>query len=322
MKLSLWQQFSGNHSSSFTVIGEFPTHEDAVRAAAEIQRILERLEEWHSAHEDDPEMYHWWNGAEWTTRPAPIEEQLAQEYNINWRSGVTWFNNATIEIVMDRLVFVQPIGQADADGHPFDQIMTSLGGKGYHDGNEVGDQTAIILFDVTCRAPDTDTAIELQETYDMFTQRVEREGRNLHFVRWRYREANTDLQDLIELLEDNECTNIEYRFTQIDLFNEASELYTPEDIPYIIRALIGEDDDEYDDAWNALYTIRNPQAIKPLVEGLRVSDEWARDEVIQALLRFGSAAKEEIERALLSVTDEGWRKNLEETLKRLAENNP
>jgi hypothetical protein len=41
MRISIWQQFSINNSSSFTVVGVFETPEAARRAADEVRKIIE-----------------------------------------------------------------------------------------------------------------------------------------------------------------------------------------------------------------------------------------------------------------------------------------
>lgn len=43
MKLSLWQQFSSNHSAGFSLIGQFKTAEEATQAVAVIRGILEKI---------------------------------------------------------------------------------------------------------------------------------------------------------------------------------------------------------------------------------------------------------------------------------------
>lgn len=50
MKLFLWQQFSSNHSSHFTVVGMFITPEQAEQAATTIRHILGTIAAWSSEH--------------------------------------------------------------------------------------------------------------------------------------------------------------------------------------------------------------------------------------------------------------------------------
>jgi hypothetical protein len=42
MRVTLWQEFSSNHSSDFTVVGEFPTPEAAQEAARRLRAFFER----------------------------------------------------------------------------------------------------------------------------------------------------------------------------------------------------------------------------------------------------------------------------------------
>lgn len=53
MRISIWQQFSSNHSSGFTVVGEFATRSEAENAANKIREILYRLKDWHTARRRD-----------------------------------------------------------------------------------------------------------------------------------------------------------------------------------------------------------------------------------------------------------------------------
>ncbi|MFN8373821.1 MAG: hypothetical protein U0694_13215 [Anaerolineae bacterium] len=48
MRLSLWQQFSSNHSSSFTVVGEFATPEKLASDYGRTARFLLQIHEWRS----------------------------------------------------------------------------------------------------------------------------------------------------------------------------------------------------------------------------------------------------------------------------------
>ena len=40
MKISIWQQFSSNHSANFELVGQFPTVEEAEKAYAILLDIL------------------------------------------------------------------------------------------------------------------------------------------------------------------------------------------------------------------------------------------------------------------------------------------
>ncbi|MEO8394194.1 MAG: HEAT repeat domain-containing protein, partial [Chloroflexota bacterium] len=286
MKLSIWRQFSSNHSSSFTVVGEFPTRSDAERASQRIREILNMLTEWHAAHEE--EMHDWWSSGEWGQEASPPEKELAAQYNIDWIGAIDWFHSARIEIVLDRLVFITPIQRPEADGRPFDQIMNKLGGKGYHEGDVYGSATAWIVFDLTCIAPDERTAITLYNQHLGFNRRIYREGSRLHFDRWRF-DQEPSLPDLIEELDNLGCSEVEYSFTQLDLDGKYKiELHGANDVEVLLEVMHkAEDSEDQREAANILGEIADSRAVDVLVEALESpADVWLRIAIASALAKI------------------------------------
>src|SRR5687767_3760219 len=87
MKITLWQQFSSNHSASFTVVGKFPSAEAAQTAYTEIVHHLKQIKEWWeklSTEEVD----------EWLAKVydhkviTPVEAALAQRYGVDWEYSI------------------------------------------------------------------------------------------------------------------------------------------------------------------------------------------------------------------------------------------
>jgi hypothetical protein len=76
MRLTLWQQFSSNHSASFSVVGKFDTAEKAEQVAEELRGILHKILSWWQEHS-----FPAWgqSGA-----PSPIEIELSKQYNVQW----------------------------------------------------------------------------------------------------------------------------------------------------------------------------------------------------------------------------------------------
>jgi hypothetical protein len=86
MHISIWQQFSSNHSADFTSVGRFDTETDAKRAAEEIRHILATIQAWYRQPENqavieaiDEEM-----GREGGSIPMPVEVELGKQYGIEW----------------------------------------------------------------------------------------------------------------------------------------------------------------------------------------------------------------------------------------------
>lgn len=280
MKLSIWQQFSSNHSSSFTVVGEFATRIEAEKAADKIREILQGLDDWHTQHEE--EMDDWWRSGDWANDPSPFEKDLAAQYNIEWRGAIDWFREANVRIVLDRLLYITPGSRPEADGQPFDQLINRLGGKGYHEGNVYGDDTGWILFNLTCQTPDESIATEIYKRRLGFNRRIKRNGTQLNFYRWRFDE-HPELPTLIAQLEAYGCTGIEYNFEQIVLDRNVI-LYGPDDLEVLIDVLKNVTD--YDDrqrSAEALGEIGDTRAVEPLIEALQDSNEDVRRESVRSL---------------------------------------
>jgi hypothetical protein len=136
MRVSIWQQFGSNHSSSFTVVGEFPTEIDANQAADELRRIVQSIADYYAAN---PEIEEKWN-SEGAMPPTPPEFEMAAkydvpiniEYGLDWIWGKMLIDEAVIQF--GKLVFVTHPGDTWHGGHPFDYIVEKLGGKARVDG--------------------------------------------------------------------------------------------------------------------------------------------------------------------------------------------
>ncbi len=76
MRISLWQQFSSNHSAGYWVIGTFKTVDEAQHAYREMRGILEKLEQ---AMRENPSTY------------TEMEQAIAKQYQIEWTSSIDWW---------------------------------------------------------------------------------------------------------------------------------------------------------------------------------------------------------------------------------------
>ena len=86
MKISIWQQFSSNHSGFFWVAGTFEKIEDANEAYRKLRGMLQRIDIWHRENPDlsrrrfeSPEA-------------LPPEQEIAEEYGIEWKYTIDWTN--------------------------------------------------------------------------------------------------------------------------------------------------------------------------------------------------------------------------------------
>jgi hypothetical protein len=76
MKITLWQQFSSNHSASFDIVGKFESAEKAERAAEELRDMLRKILIARQQEGDQS----WWA----TGTLSPMEQELRQKYNVQW----------------------------------------------------------------------------------------------------------------------------------------------------------------------------------------------------------------------------------------------
>src|SRR5689334_9450882 len=107
MQLTLWQQFSSNHSAAYTVVGEFPTSAYAEAAYVKLRAILLMLA-------DDK------GGSQNNVNMTAAEIQIAEQYKIDWKQGLDWIERMQPEnesrlpaysvdeavTLFDRLVFI------------------------------------------------------------------------------------------------------------------------------------------------------------------------------------------------------------------------
>jgi hypothetical protein len=285
MKLQLWQQYSSNHSSTFTVIGEFPTPEAAKHAADELRAILKKIADWHT--EQKNANFDWWIQWQWLKDPTPPEKEIAIKYQVEWRNGaIDWFDRVRISIVLDRFVFVHPRGDLIADGKPFDQLMKRLGGEGYHQGDFYGQPTGAVLFDIKCAAPNEKTAQEIYLFYLGFHRRIYRKGKWLHFDRWQYNEV-AEISETIRQLENKDCIAIEFRLTQLNIDDEMM-LYSADDLDVMVEILLlAGDDYDRNRAAELLGELRDVRAVEPLITALNEEDPTTRSTIIWALGEIG-----------------------------------
>jgi hypothetical protein len=159
MKLSIWQQWSSNHSADFTLVGSFESAEQAKQAAAKLKAILTRIAEYYANLTPEEFMEH----TEDYERPlSPVEQRIWAEYDLDWPYAPDWlYDETTLSKqvqVFDRFVFVTHSPAQTGSGYrPFDTILQRLGGTVLLDGGniETGQMTRI-ESNIRFRLPSTD----------------------------------------------------------------------------------------------------------------------------------------------------------------------
>lgn len=131
MKLSVWQQFSSNHSSRFEMVGVFRTAEDAAKAGQTLLDMLREINDWYVANVS--------GRADIDLHPSPVERALAERFGIKWNDytlgewlGFDPEGRGPVQIV-NNLVIVDG-WESDTGAKPLDDIVRRLGGNAFVDG--------------------------------------------------------------------------------------------------------------------------------------------------------------------------------------------
>jgi len=168
MRLSIWQQFSSNHSARFTVVGVFDTPEAAQKATDELNRLMKAIAQWHT----EPQYPERLEGRETGELPPPSDPELefSQQHGIDWSDyGIDWFWTDEAErsiIHVDTLVFING-PESDVGPGPADQLVEWLGGQALIDGTVDGYEGPFnrVTVDVSCFAPDIATAERVRKDF-------------------------------------------------------------------------------------------------------------------------------------------------------------
>lgn len=271
MRISIWQQFSSNNSSDFTVVGVFESPEAAQRAADETRQIIKTLEAWYDTHlEEGNELL-----SSGSANPSPAEIEIGKRFGFQWPYPIEWYRYASIEVVLDRLVYITTDHfRPDTAGEPFDKVLKGLGGQGLLQSNFYGDQIGTILVEIICIAPDEDTAHVIADEKLAYRCLVRHNGAKLHFYDWPFSEL--DLPKLLNELQSRGCTDIEYRLSQSEL--PEGKPTDPRDADLLIKLLNKTSGFERNQIAGDLGKIADPIAVEPLIVALNAPDNlviWA-----------------------------------------------
>ena len=129
MKVSIWQQFSSNHSAAFTIIGRFETTEQAQQAEATLRDMFQQIQDWIGKHPTDAAHHQ----THWDT-PSPVENKLNAPYQIDWiPSLMEWFVNryedGRIHDALGRYDNFIFLGESNtwSGGSPLHELLPKLG---------------------------------------------------------------------------------------------------------------------------------------------------------------------------------------------------
>jgi hypothetical protein len=228
MKITLWQQFSSNHSANFRIVGTFETVEQATQATERLKHIIRTITHWKVSNPSD--WWEIWNNGEISS----VEQQFSEQYGIEWKSILDWTPNnpeKAVEAVQlyERHIYLENIGSTWLGAHPFDDLLLKWGAKiaGWY---ELGNTW--ILTVISCTAPDEATAIKLEKDYEIQYQDektldieiagiystdavIKRDGLKLSYQLDIFDDFSRDnLRKLLDYFKQQGCTEIEYGFIE------------------------------------------------------------------------------------------------------------
>lgn len=185
MRISLWQQFSSNHSSNFTVVGKFESPKLAQKAADEFSHIFETIIDWQLQTGMFP--------IEGGTPPTPPEIEFGQKYSISvWKESLDWLRDREIVVFDNHLIITNHQRWGDVTYQPptVVEVLMSRFSPVIMINEELGPRS--ITFDLTCTAPNKIVAFEL---FDRANAIYELQN---HEENWNYGAAEYSLRPQIE----------------------------------------------------------------------------------------------------------------------------
>ena len=125
MKISIWKQFSSNHSANYTVVGVFESAQQAQEARETIITIHEENANWYRDNNLYPRSLQ---------NPSPIEEKYSKLYGFDWKEELdwAWYRPEKPIAHFDRLVIIDT-STVDTwqTGHQFVNLLSAMGANVY-----------------------------------------------------------------------------------------------------------------------------------------------------------------------------------------------
>jgi hypothetical protein len=149
MRVSIWQQFSSNHSGGFEVVGEFASPAAAQEAAETLRYMLILIENFRQGASKDQDHIP-------VTWP---EQEFSKQYGVEWSQySIDWIEywggeNINVQ-VFDQFVFVSNfnIDNTWLGASPIPDLIAKLGGVASKGGELTSPD--VIAFEITAMAPD------------------------------------------------------------------------------------------------------------------------------------------------------------------------
>jgi hypothetical protein len=249
MKISIWQQFSSNHSADFVIVGKFHTPETAEEAAQKLRGLLAEVTEWYRSNADAVEESAMDTGFIPLSEP---EREFSTTYSADFGDKsliywgflpiISWKQSEEVVRVGEHVLLSPHAEAAMDDPRPLKGLMAGLGSNDTYVQLDAGDAYMWeIRVHLTCLPPDEETA---QAIFDQvaaylnpaaFTSigttswgwgtstggsawgEVRLDGRQLIFDVV-LDNPNSGLPALITHLEANDCKDIDFTMEEVSMW--------------------------------------------------------------------------------------------------------
>lgn len=169
MRLSVWQQFSSNHSAHYLVVGQFESSSQADIVAKKLKEITLQI------RETTPQPYELANQQGFNVTQA--EKKIGKEYNFKWEHGVDWaywrgtWSKVPVSIYRNTVWFRVPHSYSWQSPDPIIQLMDSMKANSVAVDSELCDgipsrPDTKILIDIVCKVHNPEQA---QSLFDLFS---------------------------------------------------------------------------------------------------------------------------------------------------------
>jgi hypothetical protein len=135
MRITIWQQFSSNHSNFYWMVGTFETAESANTAYHKLKEILQSIDTWSREHPETSS----------SENLTPPEKEYAEQYNVEWPVTIDWIDGSEYKqpqwersnqrlidgsmVVVGNLVFASNPDSTWMSIQPFKGLLEHFGSK-------------------------------------------------------------------------------------------------------------------------------------------------------------------------------------------------
>jgi hypothetical protein len=207
MKVTLWQQFSSNHSNGFQVVGIFESVDDATKVETRLKQLLNEATHWHK---ENP-----------LAGISEAEAQIITEFALSKDETLFVDNNTQDVYRFDNIVELTSSSDSWVRKFPFEELLQKLGATNmaawdFLSIDTQDSEATIFKMTVKGTAPDMETLKHIHEFWlnrlSLASEKIEIDDLTIKFLE-DYFDINK-LQVMVKKLREQNCTDIEYHLTK------------------------------------------------------------------------------------------------------------